>query len=86
MENIMKHCIAVTEILTRIVTVDTKEDGEDSLEKVFDRVEDAYYTQEIILDANDLVPDQITGKSASFSVADWIEPDEIQKRDADFIL
>lgn len=82
----MKHCIAVTEVLTRIVTVDIKEDGEGSLEKAIAYVKDAYNAQEIILDADDLVPDQTTGESASFSAVDWIEPNEIQKRDADFTL
>lgn len=82
----MKQCIAVTEILTRIVIVDTKEAGTDSLEKAFECVKEAYSTQKIVLDADDLVPDPKTGESAVFSVADWIDPDEIQKQDADFTL
>ena len=54
--------------------------------KAIDCVRDAYNAQEIILDANDLVPDYATGKPASFCVADWIDPGEIQEMDADFTL
>lgn len=82
----MKHCIAVTEVLTRTVIVDTKEAGADSLEKAIECVKEAYCAQKIVLDADDLVPDPQTGGSAVFGVADWIDPDEVQERDADFIL
>lgn len=46
---------------------------------------EAYNAQEIILDA-DVVPDYATGHPASFCVADWIDSDEIQKKNADFTL
>ncbi len=82
----MKYCIAVTEILRRTVIVKTKDAGVDGLEKAIDCVRDAYNAQEIILDADDLVPDYTTGKPASFCVADWIDPDEVQEMDADFTL
>lgn len=82
----MKYCIAVTEVLRRTVIVETKDAVVDGLEMAIDCVRDAYNAQEIILDANDLVPDYTTGKPASFCVADWINPDEIQEMDADFTL
>ena len=78
----MKQCIAVTEILRRIVVVDTKEAGTDGLENAIE----AYKAQEVILDAGDLVPDPVTGEPACFCEADWIDPDEIQEMDADFTL
>lgn len=77
----MKHCIAVTEILTRTVIVDA-----DSLEQAIECVKEAYDAQKIILDAGDLIPDPTTGESAAFTEADWIEPDEVQKKEADFTL
>lgn len=82
----MKQCIAVTEILRRIVAVDTKDDGADGLENAIKRVKEAYKAQEIILDAGDLVPDPATGEPACFCEADWIGLDEIQEMDADFTL
>lgn len=82
----MKQCIAVTEILRRIVVVDTKEAGAGGLENAIERVKEAYKAQEIILDADDLVPDSVTGDSACFREADWIDPDKIQEMDADFTL
>lgn len=75
----MKYCIAVTEILRRTIIVKTKDAGVDSLEKAIDCVRDAHNAQEIILDADDLILDYTTGKPASFCVANWIDPDEIQK-------
>ena len=75
----MKYCIAVTEILRRTIIVKTKDAGVDSLEKTIDCMRDAHNAQEIILDADDLIPDYTTGKPASFCVANWIDPDEIQK-------
>ena len=75
----MKYCIAVTEILRRTIIVKTKDAGVDSLEKTIDCVRDAHNAQEIILDADDLILDYTTGKPASFCVANWIDPDEIQK-------
>lgn len=82
----MKRCIAITEILTRTVIVDTKETGADSLENAIECVKDAYREQKIILHADDLVPDSVTGEPALFCEADWVDPDEIQKKDADFTL
>ena len=38
---VMKQCIAVTEILRRIVVVDTKEAGTDGLENAIERVKEA---------------------------------------------
>ena len=73
----MKYCMAVTEVLTRTVIVDTKEAGADNLEKAINCVRNAYNAQEIILDADDLASDYTTGKLASFCVADWIDPNEI---------
>lgn len=63
----MKQCIAVTEILRRIVVVDTKEAGTDGLENAIERVKEAYKAQEVILDAGDLVPDPVTGEPACFA-------------------
>ena len=73
----MKHCMAVTEVLTRTVIVDTKEAGADNLEKAINCVRNAYNVQEIILDADDLESDYTAGKLASFCAADWIDPNEI---------
>lgn len=66
----MKHCIAVTEVLTGTVIVEIKDAGADSLEKAVDCVRNAYGAQEIVLDADDLTPDYTTGKPASFYAAD----------------
>lgn len=51
MEIIMKHCIAVTEVLTKTIIVKIKDAGADSLKSAIDCVRDAYGAQEIILDA-----------------------------------
>ncbi len=82
----MKRCIAVTEVLTRTVIVETKEAGADSLENAIECVREAYNAQKIVLHADDLVPDPATGESAHFCEADWVDPDEVQKKDADFTL
>lgn len=82
----MKQCIAVTEILRRTVIVDTKEASADSLKNAIECVKEAYKAQKIVLDADDLALDPVTGETASFSEADWIDPDEIQNMDADFTL
>lgn len=82
----MKRCIAIIEVLTRTVIVETKEAGADSLENAIECVREAYNAQKIVLDADDLVPDSVTGESAYFCEADWVDPDEIQKKDADFTL
>jgi hypothetical protein len=82
----MKHCIAVIEVLIRTVTVDTKETGEKGLKQAIECVKDAYSAQEIILDADDLVPNPATCESAFFGEADWIDPEEVQQKEADFTL
>lgn len=82
----MKRCIAITEVLTRTVIVETKEADADSLENAIECVREAYNAQKIVLDADDLAPDPATGESAHFYEADWVDPDEIQKKDADFTL
>lgn len=82
----MKHCIAVTEILRRIVVVETKDADADGLENAIERVKEAYKAQEIVLDAGDLAPDPVTGEPADFCEADWIDPDEIQEMNVDFTL
>ena len=82
----MKRCIAITEVLTRTVIVETKEAGADSLENAIECVREAYKAQQIVLDADDLAPDPATGESAHFCEADWVAPDEAQKKDADFTL
>lgn len=82
----MKHCIAVTEILRRIVVVETKDAGADGLENAIERVKEAYKAQEIVLDAGDLAPDLVTREPVDFCEADWIDPDEIQKMNVDFTV
>ena len=82
----MKRCIAITEVLTRTVIVETKEAGADSLENAIECVREAYNAQKIVLDADDLAPDPATGESAHFCETDWVDPDEVQKKDADFTL
>lgn len=82
----MKHCIEIIEILIKPVTVETNETGPGSLQKAIDCVRREYDAQNIVLCADDLVPDPVTGAPAFFGEADWIDPEEVQKREADFTL
>lgn len=70
----MKYAIAVQEVLQRIVIVEA-----DNLEKAQSKVKEAYDQQDIVLDSEDLVPDFMTGKSATFSEVDWIDTKDVQE-------
>lgn len=78
----MKHCIGIIEVLVRPVIVETNETGADSLQKAIDCVRREYDAQNIVLCADDLVPDPVTGEPAFFGEADWIDPEEVQKKEA----
>lgn len=45
-----------------------------------------YNDQEIVLCADDIAPDPTTGEAAYFDEADWIEPEEVMQKEADFTL
>lgn len=76
----MKHCIEIKEVLVKTVTVETNETGAGSPQKAIDCVKKEYDAQKIVLCADDLVPDPVTGEPAFFGEADWIDPEEVQKR------
>jgi hypothetical protein len=82
----MKHCISIIEVLVKTVIVETNETGAESLGKAIDRVKKAYNDQEIVLCADDLAPNPTTGEPAYFDEADWIEPEEVMQKEADFTL
>lgn len=72
--------------MVKTVTFETNETGAGSLQKAIDCVKKEYDAQKIILCADDLVPNPVTGEPAFFGEADWINPEEVQKKEADFTL
>lgn len=68
-----KYCIAVMETLQRIVVVE-----QESLDKAIEYVRNAYDAQKIILGADDLIPDSISGEMAVIMEADWISPEDME--------
>lgn len=77
----MKHCIGIIEVLVKTVIVETNETGEGSLQKAIDCAKREYDAQKIVLCADDLRPDPITGEPACIDEADWIDPEEVQKKE-----
>lgn len=72
----MKHCIAVQEILQRTVVVEA-----DSIEEAELAVRKAYEAGEIVLDADDLTPDPVSGERCTFFEADWYDKEDVQNMD-----
>ena len=69
----MKFCIAVQEVLRKEIVLEA-----DSLEEAYEKVEDAYNSEKIILYGDDLIPDPLTGESVKYMETDWHSKEEIQ--------
>lgn len=82
----MKYCIGIIETLGKTVIVETDETGEEGLEKAIYRVVKAYDDQEIVLCADDILPNPRTGERVYFGEAGWIDPEEVMQKEADFTL
>lgn len=68
----MRYGITVRETLERLVVVE-----KDSLEDAIEYVQEAYETEQIVLDAGDVVPVEETGTNAEFFQAEYIDSDEL---------
>lgn len=69
----MKYCLAVEEILRKEVVVDAG-----SLEAAERALEEAYCKGQIVLGAEDLVPNADTGEEKRILEADWYDTEEVQ--------
>lgn len=74
----MKYCLAVEEVLRREVVVEA-----DNLETAKEVLEKAYRKEEIILGAEDVVPDALTGESKTIMTADWYDQETVQAMKTD---
>ena len=69
---------AVEEVLRREVVVEA-----DDLETAKEALEKAYRKEEIILGAEDVVPDALTGESKTIMTADWYDQETVQAMKTD---
>ena len=74
----MKYCLAVEEVLRREVVVEA-----DDLETAKEVLEKAYRKEEIVLGAEDVVPDALTGESKTITMADWYDQETVQAMKTD---
>lgn len=72
----MKYCIAVQEILRIEVIVEAESLAEAELS-----VQEAYDSSNIVLGAEDLVVDQVTGERCNIFEADWYSKEEVQEKE-----
>lgn len=74
----MKYCLAVEEVLRREVVVEAED-----LETAKEVLERAYRKEEIVLGAEDLVPNAVTGELATMMAADWYDQEAVQAMKTD---
>lgn len=77
----MKYCIAVQEILRRVVVVEAE-----SLAEAECTVQEAYDAGEIVLGADDLVTDPVSGERCNIIEADWHDKDAVEEMEVDYGL
>lgn len=74
----MKYCLAAGEILRREVVVES-----DDPEAVEEALEKAYREGKIVLGADDLIPNALTGEPKTIMAADWYSQEEVQLMETD---